>query len=216
MTRPTVISSSATGNCWGKPDLSSLRGRLARLLPEYEHTSRLVKGERKALREAGEHLAAVREARALVRSVAKVTMEAAHRSIASVVTRCLEAVFGPGSFRFHIDFVEKRGRTEAELWFLDADGHRTDPLGADSGGAVDVAAFGLRLACLLLSRPKLRRLLVLDEPFRNIHGRGNRERAANLLPSLARDFGLQVILVTGMDWLKEGRVIDLGVCDGED
>ncbi len=168
---------------------------------------------REAGREAGELVrlealeADVLEAQDVLQTVAKAVQDRVHKQIADVVNSCLRTVFtDPEEFR--VVFDKKRGRTEARLCFF-RDGAEVDKDDGLSGGVQDVASFALRMACLVLRRPKPRLLLVLDEPFKNVHGDGNRERAAGLLLSLSREFGLQVIMTTGFDWLKIGKVVEL-------
>jgi ABC-type thiamine transport system ATPase subunit len=138
--------------------------------------------------------------------VAKEVQQKVHRRIAAVVTRCLAAVFDDAP-TFEIEFVQRRGKTEAVLWLV-RDSHRTDPR-EDSGGVRDVVSLALRLAKLLMERPARRKLLVLDEPYRNIHGDENRARAAALIQALSKEMKVQFLIVTGLDWLKVGKVIQL-------
>jgi ABC-type sulfate/molybdate transport systems ATPase subunit len=79
------------------------------------------------------------------------------------------------------------------------------------GGVVDVAAFALRLACLMLRRPKGRRLLVLDEAFRFLSERKEyRNRVRDLLVSLSEEMQVQVVLVTHDPVLEVGKVVEIG------
>lgn len=130
-----------------------------------------------------------------------------HKQVAAVVGKCLKTVYG-GVYDFEIEFKQRRGKTEAVLWLV-KDGERRDPRD-DSGGVRDVAALGLRIAKLLLERPAHRRMLIQDEPFKNIHGKEYQQRAAKLIRSLADEMGIQFLIVTGLDWLKEaGKVVEL-------
>jgi DNA repair exonuclease SbcCD ATPase subunit len=114
-------------------------------------------------------------------------------------------VFGK-QYGFRIDFRRKRGRTEANLILL-KDGYEIeDALNADSGGVVDVAAFALRLACIVLAKPSLERIIIMDEPFRNLDQQ-NRESVRMLLEELALDFKIQFIIVTHENAFQTGKVI---------
>ncbi len=150
----------------------------------------------------------VREARAVAQTVAATVQQQAHRRIAEVVTRCLEAVFGEEAYRFQIQFEEKRGRTEARLLFV-RDGLEIDPLSGAGGGVVDVAAFALRLSVLVLSRPVLRRVLFLDEPFRYV-SREYWPAVRRLLESLAEEMQVQIVMVTHQEGLRTGTIIEVG------
>lgn len=187
---------------------ADLRRRLSLLLAEHGHAVSQAERERQAIQEAEDDLADLTDARGLVQQVAASVQASAHRQIASVVSRCLEAVFGEDAYRFRIDFDRKRGKTEARLLF-ERDGLVVSPTEAAGGGAVDVAAFALRLACLVLRRPRRRRLLVLDEPWKML-SREYRPAVRDLVQTLAREFGVQFVLVTHAPELAIGKVVELG------
>jgi len=81
-------------------------------------------------------------------------------------------------------------------------------LDSDSGGVIDVASFALRLACIILRKPKLRKLLVLDEPFKFL-SMEFRSMIREMLEKLAEDFGIQIIMVTHIPDLECGKIIQL-------
>jgi energy-coupling factor transporter ATP-binding protein EcfA2 len=153
-----------------------------------------------------DRLAATRDAADIVQRVGFLVQQEAHTAIAAVVTRCLRAVF-PEPYEFEIQFVERRGRTEAEMVFL-RDGEAHHPLDSSGGGVVDVAAFGLRLACLMLARPQRRRLVVLDEPFKFL-SQGHRAAVRGLVEDLAAELGVQFVIVTHIDELHAGKIFEI-------
>ena len=83
-----------------------------------------------------------------------------------------------------------------------------DPMTASGGGVVDVASFALRLSCLVLSKPPINRILILDEPFKFL-SEDYRERVRILLETLSKEMKTQIILVTHIEELKTGRMIEL-------
>lgn len=175
-------------------------------LAEYRLRRTQVREEKAALREAEDDLAALREALAIAQGVAADVQEQAHKRIADVVTRSLAAIFDePYTFKIH--FEQKRGRTEARLEFV-RDGVGIDPMGAAGGGPVDVAAFALRLSCLLLAQPPRRRLLVLDEPWKFLSAE-YRPRMRALVEKMADDLGCQFVIVTHDDSFKMGTIVEL-------
>ena len=147
------------------------------------------------------------EAQQIIQAVAEMIQEQAHDRIAGVVSRCLAAVFDE-PYEFKIIFERTRGRTEARLVFL-RDGMAVDPITSSGGGVVDVAAFALRVSCLMLKRPAARRVLVLDEPFRFV-SKDYRPRVAQMLTDLATELHIQFIMVTHIEELRVGTVIDVG------
>jgi ABC-type molybdenum transport system ATPase subunit/photorepair protein PhrA len=78
----------------------------------------------------------------------------------------------------------------------------------DSGGVVDVAAFVLRLSCLMLSKPAVRRIIVLDEPFKFVSIE-YRDNVRMMLEKLSSDFDIQFIMVTHIEELVTGKEVQL-------
>ena len=153
------------------------------------------------------NLQAASEAQQLLQASASAVQSRAHARIAHIVTRCLKTVFGPEAYDFEIRFEQKRGKTEARCVFI-RDGSELDPISSAGGGVIDVVSMALRLACLLLTTPKRRRLLCLDEPMRMV-SKEYRPLVAQLLLQLAQELDLQLILCTHHPDLAIGKVITL-------
>jgi hypothetical protein len=182
--------------------------RAESLLADYNHCVRQVKDEVKALKAARDHQRWCEQAQQICQDVAKAVQEKAHNQIAGVVTRCLQAVFDH-PYEFRITFSKKRGKTEAGLGFF-RDGQHLDPNDGVGGSVLEVAAFALRLSCLMLRRPARRKIILLDEPFRAVSDRkGNRDRVRRLLETLSSELGFQIILVTHDKKLQAGKVIEI-------
>lgn len=147
-----------------------------------------------------------KQAQEIMQHLAQAVQQQAHARIAEVVSICLSTVFDH-PYQFHIAFDRKRGRTEARLCFV-RDGEELDPMTASGGGVVDVAAFALRVSCLCLHRPPLRRLLVLDEPFRFV-SEVYQDNIRTMLEKLAEDMGLQIVMVTHNRNLAAGTIVRL-------
>ena len=189
-------------------NLLDLRRTLDRQLAEFDHAQRQVAQEREALHAAKQMTEDCAQAQQLVQGIAEAVQQRAHVQIAAVVTRCLKAVFGPQAYEFKIDFVQARGKTEAHLK-LERDGLvMDDPLNEAGGGVIDVASFALRVACLLLSLPRKRRLLCLDEPMKML-SKNHALAVGELLLTLAEELDIQIILVTHNRDLMIGKVVEL-------
>ena len=186
---------------------SDLRRKADLLLAELTHAKRRASEEEAAVRGVKESLKDCLEAQRIVQVVAEAVQQQAHRQIASVVTSALRSVFGDGS-EFHIEFKRARGKTEARLTFANGDKEES-PLEASSGGKVDVASLALRLVAILLARPQRRRLLVLDEPLKHLHGETYRENARLLIEEMAAKMNFQIIYSTGFEWLRTGKIVDV-------
>lgn len=125
------------------------------------------------------------------------------------MTRCLAAVFDD-PYEFRIVFEQKRGKTDARLTFV-RNGEEVDPEDGCGGGVLDVAAFALRLGCLLTRRPRRRRVLILDEPFKHLSERKNyRERVRDLLLTVSEELNVQFVMVTHDPIFSVGKVIEIG------
>lgn len=183
--------------------------KLAVLSAEHDHAARRLREEETAVVSATGKVEAVRVARSLLQEVAAGVQAQAHAKIASVASRCLEAVFGEDAYRLKIDFRQKRGKTEAALMFERNGLVLENPLDEGGGGQVDVAAFALRLACLVLAKPRRRRFLVLDEPMPNLNGAEYQGRVADLLLTLADELDVQFLIASDDDWLRIGKVVEL-------
>jgi DNA repair exonuclease SbcCD ATPase subunit len=133
--------------------------------------------------------------------------EMVHGKISAVVTRCLKSVFGAGAYDFRILFEKKRGKTEARLAFV-RDGVEYDPTKESGGGAIDVAAFALRLCSLVARKPRPRMVLFLDEPFRFVSAE-YRPAVVQLMEQVCEEFQMQVLQVTHSDDFQIGKVVEL-------
>ncbi len=185
------------------------RRRAAALRARYEAATAAVVQEQTVLTTARQTHADTVAAQQIAQQIAQRVQQQAHAKIAAVVARCLRTVFPDDPYEFQIVFDSKRGRTEAALQFMRAGMVLDDPLNAAGGGVVAVAAVALRISALMLSRPPLRRLLVLDETIAHLHNPDAQARFGQLLERLATDLGIQFILATGADGLRVGTVIKL-------
>jgi len=182
------------------------RSQINELLLEHRVTSDAVKFEKKNLFDVEDKQTYAEEAQNILQHISQAIQQEAHDRISDVVSRCLEAIFDE-PYTFKIKFERKRGKTEANLIF-ERNELEIDPLTASGGGVIDVAAFALRLACLILTRPNARRLLVLDEPFRFLSSE-YRSRVKNLLETLSEEMNIQFIQVTHINALRCGKVIEI-------
>ena len=183
------------------------RKAVDRALAKRSQARSAVRSEKELLAESSQALADSRAALELAQSLARSIQAKVCGCVAGVVSRCLAAIFQE-PYEFTMEFVERRGRTEVELGFSRG-GQKLDPVTAAGGGVVDVASFALRLSALLLSGSKARRILVLDEPFRFV-SRSYLPRLRDLLVELSKEMGVQILMVTHIEELEVGTVIEIG------
>jgi DNA repair exonuclease SbcCD ATPase subunit len=160
----------------------------------------------KRLQTAKESHRAWLEAQAVLQDASAAVQSLVHARIADVVTKCLQTVYDD-SLSFHVDFEQKRGKTEARLYFK-KDGHEVDPLEAGGLGWMEVASFALRMAVLKLHSPPVAQVLILDESFRMLDAEA-KPRMAELLLELSREMKVQVILATHDKEFFSGKVVRL-------
>lgn len=162
--------------------------------------------EAERLERSQRRLKHAQQAQEVLQLLAQAVQQKAHERIAHVVSSCLSAVFDD-PYEFHIEFERKRGRTEASLRFRRR-GLEVDPLTASGGGVVDVAAFALRIACLIMHRPRLSRVLVMDEPFKFVSAQ-YQEGVREMLEQISKEMKVQIVLVTHDLNLATGKVLEL-------
>jgi DNA repair exonuclease SbcCD ATPase subunit len=182
-----------------------LRSKLNRAISKRNHAITTHKEESARLKAATQKEADVLEAQQHLQQLAQSLQQQSHEQICKIVTRCLNTVFGD-LYRLRIDFVRLRGKTEARLLYL-KEGKEVSPL-QTSGGVLDVSSFALRLTQLVLSQPQSRKLLVLDEAFKQVSEK-RISQMAKLLETLNRDLGVQIILATHNPSLEIGKVVEL-------
>lgn len=158
------------------------------------------------MRSARERLRIATDSQSIVLLVSQAIQTQAHKQITRVVTRCLKAIFVNEGYNFRIEFLRKRGRTEARMHFLQH-GHEVSPKQV-GGSVLDVAAYGLRIACVLLSTPRRRKYLQLDEPFRMVDVK-HADRVRELVETVAKEMRLQHVLTTHNPKLASGKIVQL-------
>lgn len=176
---------------------------------EYEYNKKKLVELREEKSALIQKAADIEQAQILFQKTAAIIQKEVHSKISTLVTRCMKAIFDD-DFEFIINFEQKRGKTEAEL-IIKKQGNEEDPL-FGSGGELDVASFALRLSALLLQQPPLRRILILDEPFRCVDA-AKRPRLRMLLEALSTELDIQIIMITHDKNFHIGKVITIGESD---
>ncbi len=191
--------------------LSKYRKQLNMLLGKLLHVRCQIDEEREILSDCEEHLINCEEALQIIQQLALTVQQDAHKKISHVVSKCIESIFPVDPYKFKIIFERKRGQTEARMVFLRKKfgvWREVVPKDASGGGCVDVASFALRLSCLALSRPRARKVEILDEPFKNISPE-YRHLIPNMLLILSEEMGIQFIMVTNFPEYETGEVIKI-------
>lgn len=153
------------------------------------------------------------KAHEIIKEVGSKTQELLQVQISDITSLAMEAVF-EDPYKLEVLFVERRNNNECDLLF-ERDGQLMKPLDASGGGAVDVAAFALRIASWSLSSPSLRNVIILDEPMRFL-SRNLQEKASQMIKQISKKLGIQFIIVTHEAKLTESadRVFEVGQVNG--
>ena len=139
-------------------------------------------------------LVLLEKAQSLLQQVAQKTQEKLKFQLEDIVNLALETCF-PNEYLFQINFNISRGKTDAELVFLDKKTNRTvDPMLASGGGVVDLTCFALRVACYTLEK-NVDNVIILDEPFRFL-SKDLQSQAGEILRVLSKKMNLQIIMVS--------------------
>ena len=134
------------------------------------------------------------QARIIIREVGMKTMSQLQYHISNITSLALEAVFDD-PYKLETEFVERRNKTECDLYFT-RDGIKTDPLGAAGFGAVDIAAFALRIASWSMLNPHARNVIIMDEPFKHLKGIEANKRALEMINEISKKLNIQIIMVS--------------------
>lgn len=163
------------------------KGAYSQIQKRLKETIELKKASEKKLK-------LLEEAQIFLQTVAQNTQEKLRFQIEDIVNLALESVF-PNEYEFKIEFNVSRGKTDAELVFLDKrTGQTIDPMEASGGGVVDLTCFSLRIAAWALENGT-DNLMIFDEPFKFV-SKDLVSRAGEILKTLSEKMKLQVIMVT--------------------
>lgn len=168
--------------------------------------------EKQQLKKNKIQLKNIQDAQLIVQHVAQQTQEELKFFLSDIVTVALDTVF-VNPYEFVIDFVIKRGKTEAEIYFMRG-GERMNPVDASGVGAIDVAAFALRVAVWKLAN-RYRNVLVLDEPFRFV-SKNYLPNVSKMVKKLSKKLKLQIIMITHIEEMKDcaDKVFDITIKKG--
>jgi DNA repair exonuclease SbcCD ATPase subunit len=159
------------------------------------HTQRLADTKRKIKLEE-RHEVTLKRCRIILQASALKIQKEVKSYLDNLVSMALKAVL-EDPYQFEAIFETKHNETECRLVFKRG-GEERDPLDSTGGGAVDVAAFALRVAMqrMICNRSSM----LLDEPFRNV-SEDRHPFVVDLLETINKKLSLQLIMITHRDKL---------------
>jgi len=181
-------------------NLQTLRQRLDQQKGRRIQIENDLSSSRQALTDTRRKLRRHEQALEIIRIVGLETQKQLQFHISDITSLALDAVF-PDPYELKVEFVERRNQTECDLKFVRGE-MEIDPLTASGVGAVDVAAFALRIASWSMAQPRTRSTIILDEPFRFL-SENYQDKASQMLKELSEKLGLQFIIVTHEQVLTE-------------
>lgn len=145
-----------------------------------------------SLKKLKEHYNRLCKVRILFQEAAERTQKQLEYHINGLVSTALAAIWDD-PYTFALEFVLKRGSTEANLWVV-RDSEKMKPLDASGGGVVDIISLALLMSFWSLTK-STRPLLFLDEPLKHL-SEDLQSRASDMLKMLSTKLGIQIIMVT--------------------
>lgn len=173
--------------------VSNLLADVARLEGRLSSSRAVLEAAKKRVQTAEAELEFAEKVLVLVRTVAQQTQQQLEYQVSELATVALASVL-PDPYKVQVFFEIKRGRSEAAIQFQRR-GKSIDPISAAGGGTGDLAAFALR-ASLRALHHDLRPILILDEPFKFLHGRSQQEKSCEIVEQIAKVEGTQVIVIS--------------------
>jgi len=134
------------------------------------------------------------KALAIIREVGLQTQQQLEYHISDITSMALQAVFDK-PYELKATFIERRNKNECDITFY-RDGNTYDPIDESGGGALDVAAFALRVASLSMLNNNAERVLILDEPFKHLKGEEANKRVLQMVKQISKQLGIQIIMVS--------------------
>lgn len=176
-------------------DIKALRHGLEQRKGRRIQIEQLIERTEQEVKEKGRDLRRHEQAREIIREVGLQIQKNLQFHISEITSLALDAVFD-NPYKLEAEFVQRRNRTECDLVFV-RDGDKVDdPLNASGVGAIDVAAFALRVASWSMSSPKPANTLILDEPFKHLKGEEANKRVLDMIRDISKRMGLQVIMIS--------------------
>ena len=175
--------------------IKDLRGKLEQRKGQREQLVESISKREDEIKSNQRNLLRHERALEIVKQVGLATQKQLEYHLSEQVSLAMEAVFDD-PYQLVVNFVERRGKTEVDLLFSRGD-LSFAPLGNSGGGAIDIAALGLRIAYWAMRQDKkVRPTLILDEPFSRLKGVDANRRALSIVREISRVLGIQIITVS--------------------
>ena len=180
--------------------MQNIRNRLEQAKGRMSAIKKKMSSNRQEIQAKKEYLTRLEQAKEIIRMVGLRTQQQLQYHISDITSLALSSVF-PEPYELKVEFLQRRNKTECDLLFI-RDEKEIDPLEASGYGAVDVAAFALRIASWSMDVDRSRNTIILDEPMRFL-SEGYQENASKMIKEVSAKLGIQFIIVTHEDILAQ-------------
>jgi hypothetical protein len=143
------------------------------------------------------------KANVIIQQVGLKTQQQLSYNISDITSLALSSVMD-NPYTIHLDFVERRNKTECDIYFV-RDGIQMDPF-FGGGGAIDIASFALRVASWSMQNPRSRATLILDEPFKHLKGEQTNRKMLEMVKQISKKLNIQVIMVSDERVSREATI----------
>ena len=143
--------------------LNKARERLLMLSGERKLIEARTKQSKQRLDAAVAELELAIEHQRIVHEISNATLDGLSIKINDIVSNAIKAII-PDPYEFDLSFEIKYNKLATRMRLI-RDGKEFLPEDDNGDGVVDIVAFALRVAVICLDRRKLRKLLIMDEPF---------------------------------------------------
>jgi DNA repair exonuclease SbcCD ATPase subunit len=136
------------------------------------------------------------KARWVISEVARQTQERFKEYVEPLVTKAIQSAWEDRDLKFVLEFKISHNKSEAYLMVQEGDNPPYVPEDDMGGSILDIIGIAMRIVLSSLSRPKVRSVIILDEPMKFVGKGAVLMKTANILKEISHRLGFQLILVT--------------------
>lgn len=180
--------------------LTSLTEKLNRAIGRRDGCVSDITNHQRNLKDLEQKLDDRENAKLIIQECSQLTQQGMEFKVNEFVSIALASVF-EDPYKFVLEFVQRRNKTEADLYFTKNE-HRADPMDSSGFGAVDIASFALRIISWTIQNNQSRPTIILDEPFRNL-SRDMHIKASRMVKAICDQKNIQVIMISHSEDMME-------------
>jgi len=192
---------------FNQQEFQRIKDRFRELRGKQEHLSSELKREESNREGWDKRYNGSLKARLIIQRVAEGVQKNLEERVSNLVSMALQVVFPDDPYKFQLEFVQRRSKTECDVWFVKR-GKKMHPMACSGGGPKDVASFAARLAFWSLKKDS-RPVIIADEPFKFLHSPVYQDNCSEMINELSKRLGIQMIIVSDQNDIKGDKMIDI-------